>query len=449
MKKAILVILITFIAFSWGFAGGGQAQDDRIPLSFYAWWGGGERDFGDALVAEFERIYPQYRVETFIGIPDYHTLMNTMIAAGSTPDVFQCLEQNVKPWGEAGTIANLDPHFRRIGVDPSELYLETALFRTPNGLWGLGTGTGTIALYYNKDLLRQAGVEPPPADASRPWRWEQFVDAAIRTTRDSAGRTPRDTGFNIDNVIQWGTVMPLDNWIFLPSLMLSVGANYLNEEATALALNNPAAMRVMQSVRELHTVHRAAPSYEAFSTPALSGRPVMLMNGQISMLIDGSWRASMYLNEGFDVGVAPVPTFAADGSAANHTWVAGFVMKAGGSEDAFTLLSWIMNYNNWVTTASNRNIAISGGIPTTRNTYSDPALRRAWEGIIAPQWMTLAGIAAHPNTIAARHVSTRNWDELRSHISPGLERYWIGELTLQAAIADIERNTAGLYRGLW
>ncbi|MFQ7549253.1 MAG: hypothetical protein ACLRMZ_01600 [Blautia marasmi] len=47
----------------------------------------------------------------------------------------------------------------------------------------------------------------------------------------------------------------------------------------------------------------------AMAKGAFADKSTMLMNGQVAMLIDGSWALSNYSNEGFDVGVAQIRSF--------------------------------------------------------------------------------------------------------------------------------------------
>ena len=83
-------------------------------------------------------------------------------------------------------------------------------------MWGSGCNVATIALYYNKDLLKEAGVEFPTTDADNPWTWTEFVENAKKLTTDGSGKHPGDDGFDTDNVSVYGTMMPTDWVIFTP-----------------------------------------------------------------------------------------------------------------------------------------------------------------------------------------------------------------------------------------
>jgi multiple sugar transport system substrate-binding protein len=139
-----------------------------------------------------------------------------MMASGNPPDVFFLNEYLLNEWGEKGAVEDLYPYFNKAGINPDQFYVSSALYKTGNHLWGINPSVVTICLYYNKELFRQAGVTPPPDSAANPWTWQQFVDAAKKLTRDSAGRGPNDPGFNYDQVVQYGTVTPTQNWSQIP-----------------------------------------------------------------------------------------------------------------------------------------------------------------------------------------------------------------------------------------
>jgi multiple sugar transport system substrate-binding protein len=449
MKKFITVLCIGVLSVSFVFAGGsGQRGSGKTTLTLYTWWGSSERTMGEALTADFMAKYPNIVVEENHGGTDYLAKINTLIASGTTPDVFQVSEGLVNEWGEKGVGADLNPYYQKAGIDPLAFYVDVYRFSSNGHLWGIGANPTSILLYYNKDLLKQAGIAEPPADATKPWTWEQFVANAKKLTKDSRGRTPNDPGFNYDDVVQWGTVMPTNNYVYWMALLYSAGASVADDAGTALALDSPAGKRVLQSIQNLSTVDKAAPSYATTISNTFSNEPVMLMNGQIAMAISGGWQTGDYYNENFDVGVAQVPTFSNKPS--NNTWGAGFMMKSGGSQEAFQLYEYYMNFNNWVSAAKNHRISLTGGIPTTKNTYSDPALNAAWNSVNNP---VIGRVFADITQNAARvgeNVTLKNFDEImQQFIKPGLDRVWMGEETVDQALANIKGQLTGKFKGAW
>jgi multiple sugar transport system substrate-binding protein len=449
MKKILVVLIIGSLAVPFAFArGDNQSRAGKTTLILHTWWGGSERAMGEALVSDFEKSYSNIIVEQNHGGGDYLAQINTLIASGTTPDVFQIDEALVNDWGEKGVGADLNPYYTQAGIRPEDFYVNDYLFTTGGRLWGIAANPATIILYYNKELFRQAGLAEPPASATNPWTWEQFVDAAKKLTRDANGRTPNDPGFNYDSVIQYGTVMPTNNRNYWMALLYSSGTSVANENGTALAMNGPSGLRVLQSIYNLSSIDKAAPTYATTISNTFSNQPVMLMNGQIAMIIGGSWQIADFLNEGFDVGIAQVPTFI--DRASNITWGSGFMMKQGGSQEAFQFYEFMMNYNNWVSASVNHAVNLTGGIPTTKNTLTDPVLREAWSRVIDPNVGRVFADITQNGARVGENITLKNFAEIVDQIvSPGLDKIWIGEETVEQALRAINSQLTGKFQGIW
>lgn len=114
---------------------------------------------------------------------DYAPTMVANFAAGTVPDVFY-VDSSVAPeWIEEGFLLPLDDYISQSGFDTSafyEGYLDA--FRGPDGaIYGLPKDASTLAMFYNPDLLSEAGVDPPT-------NWDELTSAAeALTTGDTAG----------------------------------------------------------------------------------------------------------------------------------------------------------------------------------------------------------------------------------------------------------------------
>ncbi|GHV08637.1 sugar ABC transporter substrate-binding protein [Spirochaetia bacterium] len=449
MKKLVTVLLIGVLSVSFVFAGGGgQSNAGKTNLTLYTWWGGGEAAFGEALVADFEASHPNIKVERSFGGTDYDAKINTMIAAGNTPDVFQVNEDRVVDWGEKGVGADLNPFFAQMGIKPEDYYLDNYRFTSGGHLWGIATNPTVLVLWYNRDLFRQAGVAEPPASAANPWTWDQYVAAAKKLTKDSNGRTPNDAGFNYDAVTQWGTVMPTGNYVYWMPLLYSAGTSVANENGTALALNSPAGAKVFQAMYNLSTVDKAAPSYAVTISNTFSNQSAMLMNGQIAMYIGGGWQLADFLNEDFDVGITSVPTFSNKG--VNMTWGAGFMMKKSGSQESFQLYEFMVNYTNWINASKNRKVTIPGAIATTRGAYNDSSLNATWLQLLNPNAIKVYGDIVQNAARLGENVTLKNFPEIMGQIiNPGLQKVWMGEETVDQSLRAINGQLNGKFQGAW
>ena len=110
-----------------------------------------------------------------------------------------------------------------------------------------------MAVFYNKALFEENGLELPSADPDNPWTWEEYVDVAKKLTKDYDGKTPLDEGFNDQDVMTYGTVMPTDFVKWLP-LLYSNNSAIANDEGTELLINTPEGIEVIQAIADLSLV---------------------------------------------------------------------------------------------------------------------------------------------------------------------------------------------------
>ena len=421
--------------------------DGVTEVSFFTWWGGGEMTMGEALWAEFEDRYPHIHVlQNYIPFSDYLALINTMMAAGNPPDVFHMVENAVFEWAHQGVAEDLAPHLAARGIDPFDKWIEIAVFEDEGHIWALAPGLGTTVLYYNIGMLEEAGITPPPRDAANPWTWDQYVEAAILLTRDVDGNMPGDPGFNYNNVVQWGTIMP-NAWLWVMSLLYSADSSIADDAGLNPMITQPAGVSALQNMADLAHVHQVAPTLALTGHGALGSTHVMLMNDQLAMFVGGSWAHSNFYNEDYTVGIAQIPTMT--GAASNMAWGAAFMMAEGAGEAAVEVILYMHDFNNWVESARAHEIALPL-VVQTRSTIEDPALNAAWAEVFYPDLGELLGDILANGSRVGENVTLRNFDEIINQvITPMLDRIWLGELSAAEGMAEIEGTLEGLMEGVW
>ena len=449
-KKMVFLVLIGFLVAGTLAAAGGRARsaDGANNVSLYTWWSDAERLMGQALIRDFRAANPNVNVEeNYIPYDDYHSMINTMIASGNPPDVMFLNEFLVNDWGERGVTENLFPYYQRAGINPRTFFVDSALYITGNNLWGVNVTSTTTVLYYNKQMFREAGITPPPDSATNPWSWEQFVAAARRLTRDNQGRTPNDSGFNHNNLVQYGTVMPT-SWIFVLPLLYAGGSSVANNSGTALEITSPTGIQAIQNIANLAAVERVAPTVAMTGTGAVfSSLPAMLMNGQLGIVIGGTFWLPDFTIENFDVGIAQVPSMSGRGS--NMAWSAAYALRKGGSEEAFSLLKHMVDFNNWIDASRNHGVGLTG-IPQTNSVFNDPARYAAWTALFPENMARLAGDILQNGSRVGENVTLKNFSEIMEQgIVPVLDRIWLGETTAQQALPPLNQALQGRLMGVW
>ena len=417
------------------------ADGEKTKVTFYMWAADAEQEFDRAIVAQYEEEHPDIDIEeNYIPYAEYLSKINTMAAAGSMPDIFNLPEGNVFEWGEKGALLDLKPLYDNAGVKPEDVSVDSAIFSTDSQIWSVGYNVTTMCMYYNKDMLMEAGIDLPSTDAASPWSWDEFVENAKKMTKDSNGNGPDDEGFDPDSISVYGTMMPTD-WVKFVALLHTNGVGILNEAGDALGINTPEGIEVIQAIADLGNTIHCAPS-SAMAKGAFSDASAMLMNGQVAMVIDGGWALANYTNEGFDVGVAPVPAFQ---QAADISWTAGLCMSPNAAENeaAFDFYQYFTNFTNSVDAALNQGVSL-GGLPQTLEVFDGGENEQKWISTYSKVDATemceaFKNILQADTTILGDNVRVKNFPVIVDNtIVPALDSVWLGETTAEEALTSLD-----------
>ena len=417
-------------------------------ISMMAWWSGGEQEAGKAKVKACEKELGCTINATYVPYEEYLSKLNTLAAANQMPDVFALPEGNVFDWGSQGMLMDLAPEYAASGVDLDQTYLKPAIFRDDDQhVWGVGYDITTMFLYYNKDMFDEAGLEYPSNDVNNPITWDEFVRDAKALTKDANGKTPNDDGFDYNNVVQYGTLMPTSWTGFLP-LLHSNDVGILNDDGTALGFTGNEGVDIFQKIADLSAVEQCAPT-AATAKSSFSSTAPMVMNGQLGMLIDGGWAMSNYVNEKFDIGVAAVPMFK---HPADIAWTCGFCInpKTADKEAAVAVHRWMTDFTHYIDACETAGTAL-GGIPQTYSVYNSDEYLQKWANLHSQAMVDAAtSILNADTTVLGDNVRVKNFPSIADDtLIPQLDKVWYGEMSAADAMSTMDDACAKFVDGYW
>lgn len=442
---AVLLFALAAVGFVFGAGTEEATQTDVVTLSYITWAGGGQREADEAAVAKFNEDHELITVEAeFVPYSDFDPKLNTLIAAGTPPDLSFLQEYKVHDWGAKGTIADVTSYFRSEGPDLApEKFVPGALFQSNGKIWGATPGIEVILVFYNKDLFDEYGIEHPPKDAFAPWTWDEFVETATQLTRDTSGKTPTDPGFNANAVQTWGTLAPTA-WLFHLPFLYSNDAYYGAESGTEYALDSAAAVEVIQSIADLSLVHKVAPT--PAMQQALPAASQMLINGQLAMEITGQWAVSVYGEEEYyDVGIAPLPMFRRP---ANIAWGAGIVMydEIETKDAAWEFMKTYINPEAGISLSQ-----AGSWMPNMIDWFTRPNLFDRWTDNERHNEDFLRVVPDIATDIAEvpENVTLRNFGPITDITQPALDEVWFGDRPARDVLRDLRSQVSELYIGAW
>lgn len=440
---SLMLILCLFSGCGSKTASNGTAQKNQVNLKFTYWGSPNEKTAVENSIKKFEVKYPNIKVNAmYIPNADYPTKMAAMVAGNEAPDVAYLNESIALSWAESGKLMNINDLLAKDTELKKESFLDNIWYN-----WGdkesLGTNTAceSIALFYNADLIKTAGVEAPPTKAENAWNWDKFVEVAKKLTLDQSGKNASQSGFNPDKIVQYG-VQFSPSWFSYMPMVYSNGGDYINQDGTKFNLTSPEAAEAIQKMADLINVYHVAPSpAQAKSMPA----PVVSMQAkQVAMLIDGQWDLLDLGKAGFNYGVGVLPKLKK-----SVTMVLGsptVIFKTTKHPDeSWMLYKWLANPE------SSMELQASGlWMPLLKDWYTKPELLAKWA----------KGNPAHPegyidavvnqtlqNGIAAPAYYVKGFSEMDAIVTPALDQVWSGKTTAADALKKIEPQAQAALKG--
>ncbi|MCY3575438.1 MAG: ABC transporter substrate-binding protein [Chloroflexota bacterium] len=289
-KRTLILCLLLSL-----FIGAAQAQDD-IVIDFY---------FPSATANDAEGIFQRYAdmfAEDNPGISinpvftgSYTDTRNTILTelqgGGAGPDVAVMLSIDLYSFAEEGYIVPAQSFIDSMA--DGEAYASDffpALMRNgmdeDGNVWAIPFQRSTPILYYNADLLAEAGYDGPPTNNA-----ELVEIAQALTTSDRHGLlVPVAGGFPI--------------WMY-QSFAIAFGRNIVDDDPTAVYFNTPEAVAAVEFVRSLGTDLGVGPAGGA----AWGDTPVAFLAGQAAMIYHTTGNLTRILNGAdFEVGVWYLPS---------------------------------------------------------------------------------------------------------------------------------------------
>ncbi len=280
--------------------------DKEAKISFTNFMASGDNaKYLTAMITEFNKIYPKITVKSEnVGWDSYFTGMQTRIAAGNAPDVYELNYEHFVGYATQGVLADVTPYFESSKFDPSVLN-EAALkaFQYEGKQYGLPETFSNVLLFYNKDLFDKAGVAYPTAD----WKWADEQAAAEKI---------RALGKDI-----FGINHPIQTSEFFKTVQQN-GGSLLSIDLKKFTVNTPENVATLQAMVDRVIKTNVMPTAKQLGA---AGDWVLFESGRLGMMVTGVWAFPEFTREckfKWDVQVEPGNT-----KKATHFFSNGLVLN--------------------------------------------------------------------------------------------------------------------------
>lgn len=217
----------------------------------------------------------------------YSDKVNASVMSGDLPDVLTVDGPNVAAYAANGIIQPL----AELTEDERSIYLDSILDQgTYNGkLYALGAMESSVGLYYNKDILEEAGIEVP--DADHPWTLSEFTEILekLKPIMKEKNGYPLDMTFPVGEATIY----------YYAPFIWSNGGDLVNEDGLKVD-------GYFNSDQNVETVNYFAAMTE---NEYMSATPIdkLFESGRAAFKFDGAWEINTIYNSYPDIrlGVAP------------------------------------------------------------------------------------------------------------------------------------------------
>ena len=294
MKKKLVAMLVlamtgTMFLSACGSGGGsGKTSDGKVKIRFASWDEAEDVDAQQAAVDKFNEAHDDIEVT----LEAYGGEVDTKIAAGmgsnDMPDVmymwnYPAYAQGLEP---------LDSYIEKEGEDYKSNFYDTLWnYNSYDGsTYGIPIGFTTHALFYNKDIFAEAGIDEPTND----WTWDDVIEASKTITEKCEGKK----GFSFQMKPD-----PYDYEMYL----WSNGTAYVDADGGLDGnLNSDKAKEVFQMFQDMEKDGYAAATEKSGTDEFRAG--------STGMYVYGSWSINTLKEDGVNFGVVNIPSFGSQDS---------------------------------------------------------------------------------------------------------------------------------------
>jgi multiple sugar transport system substrate-binding protein len=357
----------------------------------------------DQMIALFEASHPNIKVNVETAPFDqYFTKLQTLVAGGTAPDVFELNYENFVTYADKGLLLDLSPMMKADTTLNPDVYSERANSAfSYNGMQlGLPATFSTVVLYYNKDLFDKAGVAYPSND----WTWADAVEAAQKLNDPANG--------------VWGLYSGVQFWEFYKKAAQN-NCKFFNDDKTEVTINSPECVETLQTMVDMVNKDKVVPSSADMAGQSDGD---MFLAGKLAMDVSGIWMFGSYKDAPFQWDIAMEPGMA---NKATHFFANG-VSAFAATKHSAEAYEWIKFFTSDPEMAKIR-IAAGWELPALK----DPTL---FEDYLKQTPPTNRQVVIDSLEFAVVPPVIVRQSEMQDGINKLLEQVMLGELTSQEAL---------------
>lgn len=319
-----------------------------VDLTIWHYWDGANGQAMQKLIDQYTKAHPGVNIKAeFVPGSDLQTKLQTAITGKNTPTMAIADLTAMPNLVRSNALVDLSPYIKASKVNLNDYFAGPMVYGKYQGKqYSLPVSASNLALFYNKDLFRKAGLDPNKP----PKTWEELVSVA-KTIKAKTGKDGMELFTQGGEGTSWQWQVYL--W--------GAGGDVLNKTNTAAAFNSAAGAKALQYWVDLVKTHKVA----TVAPWGLFGR------GDAAMVMDGSWMTQFFPEQiDFELGAAPFPFPKGMKGATNMGGEQMFIFKgdAATQQAAWDFMNWFSSTNTQIQWDR-----MTGFMPVKKSVASAPA----------------------------------------------------------------------------
>lgn len=307
MMKRIITALVVFTVAVFGVSAGGApepdaAADEQVELTLWHIWGGNRVPLMEAAIDAFEAEHPNISVEpVLVQNAGYGERALTALVGGTAPHVMHSYTDIYARAAQNGYFTDVTDLAARDGIDRDDYIAGLWDMNIIDGrLYGLpSVQNGLHFLYWNKDMFREAGLDPDQP----PRTWAELRDYSVRLTVEEDGVLER-VGFNVSEY-NFGAALMFMKFLY------ANGGQLLSEDGRQVLFDSREGRQTLQYMVDLAAEQGGMEDIMALQTQFIesSGSTYPFFFGREAMILSGVFFIGMVNDAAPNIpwGMVPIP----------------------------------------------------------------------------------------------------------------------------------------------
>lgn len=255
--------------------------------------------------AKFTEQNPDIKVEIeLVDWGQYWERLPRDISTGDMADIFWVNSNSFGLYADNGDLLSITDE---LGDDHDEWEESVVnLYTREDHLWGVPQIWDSVALFYNKEMVEEAGIDPSDLTwAPDAGEGDTLLAAARALTTDADGNTADSADFDPNNIKTFGFNAMADLQAIYVDFLAQAGAQFQDED-DMFAFDSAEGVDAFQYLVDMIHEHHVAPPASETNLNGDYARE-LFVRGELGLFQSGPYSLS-HISDGaeFDWGIAPI-----------------------------------------------------------------------------------------------------------------------------------------------